>query len=93
MVRDSSAHVIRALIVTWSVVLVLLNVAGIAFYVLWFVADDWASNRSEAAGGFDTAMLLPHGDLMWVAANATLFLILATDAVMTATVLTLRRPR
>lgn len=73
---------------------VLLNIAVFAFYALWQNADTWAVNRSEAGGALDTQQLLPHGDLMWVAANVSVVLILALDALsVVAIVVLVRRSR
>lgn len=58
--------------------LVSLNVAVIGFYVLWQIADSAAVARAEDAG-FDGAQLLPNGNLLWMAAHASLFTMLVVD--------------
>lgn len=58
--------------------LVALNVAVIGFYALWQIADGAAVARAEDAG-FDQAQLLPNGNLLWMAAHASLFAMLVVD--------------
>lgn len=91
MGTDSSSK--TALSVLFAIALVVANIAVLCFYVLWQIADTAAVNRSEAQG-FDTSQLLPHSNLMWVAANVSLVGILAVDvlAIIIALAAT-RRPR
>lgn len=58
--------------------LVVLNVAVTGFYVLWRIAHSAAVARAEDAG-FDRAQLLPNWELLWLAANASLFMMLVVD--------------
>lgn len=55
-----------------------LNAAFVTLFVLWRLADAAAVNRAESAG-FDPSMLLPNGNLMWLAAHASLFCLIAVD--------------
>ena len=74
----SSTRVLR----TWmSVLLVAVNIAVGAFYGLWFVADEWAVDHSEATHGFDPTMLLPNGVGLWLVANAGIAVLVALDIV------------
>jgi len=62
--------------------LVGLNIAVVAFYALWQIADTAAINRSESTSGFDPSQLLPNSNLFWLAANASLILLLLLDVVV-----------
>jgi hypothetical protein len=76
-----SSRTIRIGVVAVTFFLFLLNAAVAALYALWYVANDCSAARSEASHGFDPTMLLPHGGLFWIVANATLILLIAFDAV------------
>lgn len=56
-----------------------LNAAFVTLFVLWRLADAAAVSRAESAG-FDPSMLLPNGNLLWLAAHASLFCLIAVDA-------------
>ncbi|HEY0248826.1 MAG TPA: hypothetical protein VGC45_11260 [Gryllotalpicola sp.] len=71
--------VVSRLRVAVAVVGVLLNLAVVAFYVLYRIADEWAVDRSEAFGGFDQSYLLPHDALTWLVGTAAVVLLLVTD--------------
>ncbi len=49
-------------------------------YILWFNADEAAVSRAEAAG-FDTSQLLPASNLLWVAMNGALVVLLGVNIV------------
>ncbi|PQZ98513.1 hypothetical protein CQ019_16900 [Arthrobacter sp. MYb229] len=74
-----------------------LNVAVVAFFFLWQIADSAAVNRMEAAAGVDPAQMLPDANPLWIAAHASLLMVLAADvlAVVFAVMLvkTLHRTR
>ena len=76
-----------------SVLLVAVNIAVGAFYGLWFVADEWAVDRSEATHGFDPTMLLPNGVGLWLVANAGIAVLVALDIVWICLALKLRTAR
>ncbi|GAA2448877.1 hypothetical protein [Agromyces soli] len=57
-----------------------LNVALIVFFVLWYAADSQAVNAAEGESGFDQSSMIPHSNLLWVAAHTSLTLMLALDA-------------
>lgn len=59
--------------------LVVVNLAALAMYVLWQIADSWAVERAEA-GGFDTTMLLPHHMVAWVVVHVLVASVLALAA-------------
>ncbi|MFE7843672.1 hypothetical protein ACFUTX_00600 [Microbacterium sp. NPDC057407] len=59
-----------------------LNLAVVAFFVLWQIADTAAINRMESASGMDSTRLLPNADLLWLAACASLFLLLCVDGLI-----------
>lgn len=63
---------------TSGAALVALNVAVTGFYVLWHIADSAAVARAEDAG-FDGAQLLPNWELLWMAAHASLLMMLVVD--------------
>lgn len=63
-----------------GIALLLLHLAFGLFYALWSIADGEAVNRMESAGGYDVAYLLPNAYLMWIAAQASLVLVLVIDA-------------
>lgn len=63
-----------------SLVLIATNIAAVAVYVLWHLADTWAVNRAELTG-FDPTMMLPHSLLFWLAAHGLLVCVLALDVV------------
>lgn len=69
----------KAFAVLSVIVLVALNIGFFAFYRLWQIADNAALNRMEASSGMDPALLLPHSNLMWVAAQGSLIAVLALD--------------
>lgn len=75
----------------YAAIVALLNIAVFSFYALWQNADAWAVNRSEANGALDTQQLLPHGDLMWVASNVSVALLLALDIFSAAAIVVLAR--
>ena len=55
-----------------------LTVAVIVFYSLWSIADSAAINSAEEAG-FDRTRLLPNWELMWIAAHASVAMVLVVD--------------
>ena len=56
-----------------------LNVAFAVFFITWWLADSAAINSAESAGGYDATAMLPNANLMWVAAMASLFFLIAVD--------------
>lgn len=56
-----------------------LNIAFVAFFTLWQIADSAAINRMEMATGVDPAQMLPNANLMWIAAHASVLLLLVAD--------------
>lgn len=89
-----TSHSKRALVIAGGLLLLALNVAVVAFFVLWQIADTAALNRMEANSGFASAELLPNANLMWIAAHASLVLLLALDAVgVVFAVLAARKPK
>lgn len=59
--------------------LVGLNIAVVSFYVLWQIADT-AINHMESASGWDASRMLPNANLLWLAANASVFMVSVVDA-------------
>ncbi len=57
-----------------------LNVTLIMFFILWYAADSQAVNAAEGKSGFDQSVMLPHSNLLWIAAHTSLALMLALDA-------------
>lgn len=88
---SSRSRTVTAATVGMAVVLGALNVAVVTFYLLWSATDSWAVDRAEAGGGFDSSMLLPHGDLVWVVATLTLLLLALFDAGCIAFAVIIRR--
>lgn len=62
-----------------SIALLALNVCFAVVYSLWQRLDTDAINRMETGSGMDSTVLLPHSNLMWVAAQGSLIAILALD--------------
>jgi hypothetical protein len=56
-----------------------LNIAVVAFFTLWQIADSAAINRMETATGVDPAQMLPNANLMWIAAHASFLMVLVAD--------------
>jgi hypothetical protein len=71
----------KALLRTFWLALILLNVAVLAMYALWTSADNWATTRSELHG-YDPSQLLPNGSLFWVVANLSIALLIFCDIVV-----------
>jgi len=68
-----------------------LNGAFVVFFVLWSTADNAAINAMEAASGYDAAAMLPNANLMWLAAYASLALLIIVDGLVVALFLQLRK--
>lgn len=65
----------------WAVgALIAVDIVFIVAYILWFNADAAAVSRAEAAG-FDTSQLLPASNLLWVAMNGALVVLLGVNIV------------
>lgn len=78
----------KTLGVLGGLALVGLNVAVVAFYVLWQMADTAAINQMEAAPGMDGSQMLPNANALWLAANASFILLLVLDIVVIVLVAT-----
>ncbi|MFT4259312.1 hypothetical protein [Microbacterium sp.] len=88
------SHSKKAFAVASGLLLLALNVAVVAFFVLWQIADTAALNRMEANSDLSSTELLPHANLMWVAAHAAVLLLVALDAVAVLFAsLTTRKPK
>lgn len=72
-----------------------LNIAVLAFFALWQIADSATINRIETATGADPAQMLPNANLMWIAAHASFLMVLVADvlAIMFAVMLGKSRHR
>lgn len=86
-----SPRSIRTLTVAGTAILASLNVAFVAFFVLYSIADEWAVDRSEASHGSDPTMLLPHDAALWIVANASIVILLAFDGVWAAVLVRIYR--
>ncbi|KSU65700.1 hypothetical protein AS038_12545 [Arthrobacter sp. NIO-1057] len=62
-----------------SIALLALNVCFAVVYSLWQRLDSDSINRMETISGMDSTVLLPHSNVMWVAAQGSLIAILALD--------------
>ncbi|WP_339392375.1 MULTISPECIES: hypothetical protein [Brevibacterium] len=60
--------------------LIAVDTVFVVAYILWFNADEAAVSRAEAAG-FDTSQLLPASNLLWVAMNGALVVLLGVNIV------------
>ena len=69
----------RRTIVVGAFALAGLNAAFAVFFITWWLADSAAINSTESAVGYDATVMLPHANLMWVAAMASLILLIAVD--------------
>lgn len=58
-----------------------LNVAVFVFYATWWIADNEATARVETDTSVDFSQMLPNANLMWLAAHATLLLVILLDVV------------
>ncbi|MBO3661964.1 hypothetical protein [Microbacterium stercoris] len=74
-----------------AIALLLLNTALIAFYFFWNIADAATINGVESGAGYDPSSMLPNAHLMWIAANASLLFLIATDVCVTVWYFTNRR--
>ncbi|PRB69451.1 cell surface protein [Arthrobacter sp. MYb213] len=83
----------RTFAVLGSISLVALNVGVFAFYNLWQIADTAAINLMETASGVNPAALLPHSNLMWVAAHGSILAVVALDVLAIAFVAVAFSPR
>jgi len=66
-----------------AIALLLLNTALITFYIFWSIADTATINAVESGAGYDPSSMLPNAHLMWIAANASLLFLIATDVCAT----------
>lgn len=71
----------KVLLIVASIGLIVTNIAVIAFYHYYSVADLEAVNRAEEHG-FDPSQLLPNYVLFWISATASLLAVLFMDAVV-----------
>ncbi|MGW9166391.1 hypothetical protein [Agromyces sp. NPDC055658] len=70
----------RTVGVIGGLALVGLNIAVVAFFVLWQIADTAAINHMESASGWDASRMPPNANLLWLAANASVFMVSVVDA-------------
>ncbi len=56
-----------------------LNIAVVAFFTLWQIADSTAINRMETATGVDPSQMLPNANLMWISARTSFLMVLVAD--------------
>jgi hypothetical protein len=59
----------------------LFNLTLVSFFILYTIASGEAADRSEANGAFDPSQLLPHDAAFWLAANASITLLVLLDVV------------
>lgn len=78
------------LIISTSFLAVALNVAVVAFYVLWSIADTSAINAMEDSVGYDESYMLPNAYLMGAFAHSSMALLLGLDACLIALFLRVR---
>lgn len=76
----------KALGVLGGLALVGLNIAVVALYVLWQIADTAAINHMESASGMDVSQLLPNANVLWLAAQGSLMMLLLLDVVVIVSV-------
>lgn len=69
----------RAWRIVGTIALVALNVSFIAFFRFWQIADTASINNMEETVGFDPSFMLPNANLMWIAAHASLLLLVVID--------------
>ena len=74
-----SESIKKALGILSGLTLLGLNIAVALFFALWQIADGAAINRMETASGVDPVQMLPHANLMWTAAHASLLMVLVAD--------------
>lgn len=59
-----------------------LNIAVLAFVVLWLLADSAAIGRMESESSLDPDQLLPNSELMWLAEHGSVLMLAVLDALV-----------
>lgn len=61
-----------------------LNIAVLAFFVLWKIADSTAIGRMESEPSVDPGQMLPNSELMWLAAHGSVLMLVVVDVLIVA---------
>lgn len=61
-----------------------LNIAVLAFFVLWKIADSTAIGRMELDSIMDPGQMLPNSELMWLAAHGSVLMLVVLDVLIVA---------
>ncbi len=79
-----SQNPMKTLGITGVVAMVGLNITVLAFFVLWLIADSAAIGRMESESSIDPGQMLPNSELMWLAAHASVLMVVILDALAVA---------
>lgn len=79
-----SQNPMKTLGIAGAVAMVGLNIAVLAFFVLWRIADNAAIDRMEPESRVDPGRMLPNSEMMWLAAHGSVLMILVLDVLIVA---------
>lgn len=65
-----------------AVAVVGLNIAVLAFLVLWLIADIAAISRMESESSVDPGQMLLNSDMLWLAAHGSMLMLVVVDVLI-----------